>query len=67
MRILPLMNVFRSTFHTAPQPDLSEFVATLNEARSLALQSGTSTVEVDLPDVHMHQLLRTAECLTKKY
>lgn len=49
------------------QPELSEFVASVKEARNLSTETVTSTAEVNNPDAHMHKLLRTAERLTKRY
>lgn len=60
-------DLFRSQFHGSPEPELSDFVASVTEARTFATETVTSTVEVDNPDTHMHKLLRTAERLTKKY
>lgn len=58
-------NLFRSFFQINARPDLPEFLHAVSDARTSAAESVIGTVEVDNPDIHMHRLLRTAQCPTR--
>lgn len=59
--------LFRDSFHTSPDPSLSDFIEALQQARGHAVDEIESTVEVERPDTYMISLMRKAHRLTHRY
>lgn len=58
---------FRQHFSVDSSCDFADFVASITSARTAAIETVTSTVEIDQPDAHMFRLLKKAERLTHRY